>query len=102
MFPRYPMCHQRDLWDKKYVNKVLVIEIISLHPELLQVESVSSSVLSLLVSPEHSMPPLAGAGLLQSLVLLSVPPPQVTLQAVHVPHVPHMPSTGPMKGKLYK
>ena len=75
--------------------------MIDLHAELLQVASVSSSVLSLLVSPEHSMPPLAGAGLLQSLVLLSVPPPQVTLQD-HVPHVLHMPSTGPMGRKVCK
>ena len=35
------MCHQQDLWEEEYVNKVLVIEIISLHPELLQVKSVS-------------------------------------------------------------
>ena len=73
-----------------------------LHAELLQVASVSSSVLSLLLSPEHSMPPLAGAGLSQSLVLVRVPPPQVTLQEVHVPHVPHMPSTGPLGRRVYK
>ena len=47
------------------------------------------------------MPPLAGAGLSHSLVLLSVPPPQVTLQD-HAPHVPHMPSTGPMERKVFK
>ena len=76
--------------------------MIDLHAELLQVASVSSSVLSLLVSPEHSMPPLAGAGLSQSLVLVRVPPPQVTLQEVHVPQVPHVPSTGPLGQKVCK
>ena len=101
MFPTHPMCHQRDLWEEEYINKVLAIKFISLHPLKAQPEPISSSVLSLLVSPEHSMPPLAGAGLLQSLVLLSVPPPQVTLQD-HVPHVLHMPSTGPMGRKVYK
>ena len=48
------------------------------------------------------MPPLAGAGLSQSLVLVRVPPPQVTLQEVHVPQVPHVPSTGPLGQKVCK
>ena len=69
MFPRYPMCHQRDLWEEEYINKVLAIKFISLHPLKAQPEPISSSVLSLLVSPAQFMPPLDGAGLLQDLFL---------------------------------
>ena len=46
-----------------------------------------------ILGPEHWAPPLAGAGLVQLLVLVRVPPPHVTLHAEKAPYALHPPLT---------
>ena len=49
------------------------------------------------VNPTQSAPPLAGAGSSQALVLLDIPPPQVTLQEPQSAHPLQIPSTANQK-----
>jgi hypothetical protein len=46
-------------------------------------------------SPSQDLPPLVGGGLLQSLVLCRVPPPQDAEQKEYTPQSDHCPSTAP-------
>lgn len=43
--------------------------------------------------PEQGCPPFIGAGLLQRRLRVTMPDPQVVLQAFHAPHAPQRPST---------
>jgi hypothetical protein len=55
-------------------------------------QSCSLQEVVLVSSPRQSAPPFEGGGLLQSLVLVLFPPPQVTVQLEKAPQFPHCPS----------